>query len=235
MQLFPVGLSNQMLLGLVALLCGAVFLFSPDGSPAATTAGDSNMKPAVPTAVSLTTSAKMIRNDSKMDLEDECGEKAKNASSEKLDGGEKNVVSVVATGAVDQLEAALKKFGPEAISDEQVVSLVSAGKIAPYALEKTLRDSTRAVVIRRMLIGLSPCPGLIDIYKGNAANVDLLDCGIPYNHFDYDKVTGVCCENVVGYLPIPVGIAGPILVNGVSYHIPMATTEGIIALISFYC
>jgi hydroxymethylglutaryl-CoA reductase (NADPH) len=44
--------------------------------------------------------------------------------------------------------------------------------------------------------------------------------------YDYARVQGACCENVVGYMPIPVGIAGPLTIDGESYPIPMATAEG---------
>lgn len=37
---------------------------------------------------------------------------------------------------------------------------------------------------------------------------------------------GACCENVIGYIPIPIGIAGPLLMDDEIYYVPMATTEG---------
>lgn len=103
----------------------------------------------------------------------------------------------------------LLKSSPLSLSDREVVQLVLSGKLAPYALEKTLGDLTRAVKIRRECI--SP---------------ELSSSLLPFNGYDYNKVIGQCCENVVGYMPLPVGIAGPLTIDGASYSIPMATTEG---------
>lgn len=54
--------------------------------------------------------------------------------------------------------------------------------------------------------------------------------GLPYKVFDYrnfySQVLNKNCENVIGYVPIPVGFAGPLQMNGKAVWIPMATTEG---------
>ena len=50
--------------------------------------------------------------------------------------------------------------------------------------------------------------------------------GLPLDGFDYDSILGQCCEMPIGYVQIPVGISGPLLLNGREYSVPMATTEG---------
>lgn len=108
----------------------------------------------------------------------------------------------------------LKEGKVTELHNDEVSSLVVAGKLPLYALEKQLADNTRAVVVRRKAMA-------------KIANAPILNTkSLPYEHYDYDRVFGACCENVVGYMPIPVGIAGPLIIDGVSYYIPMATTEG---------
>ncbi|XP_047000069.1 3-hydroxy-3-methylglutaryl-coenzyme A reductase [Schistocerca americana] len=103
------------------------------------------------------------------------------------------------------------KEGATALTDEEMLQLVRASVVPSYQLEAVVKDPERGVGIRRKLF---------DAYKPGA----LAD--LPYTGYDYSKVLGACCENVVGYLPVPVGIAGPLLLDGQQVHIPMATTEG---------
>ncbi|KAH0637365.1 hypothetical protein KY289_037280 [Solanum tuberosum] len=54
--------------------------------------------------------------------------------------------------------------------------------------------------------------------------------GLPFEGFDYESILGQCCEMPVGYVQIPVGIAGPLLLDGREYSVSMATTEGCLVL-----
>ncbi|SPO35849.1 probable 3-hydroxy-3-methylglutaryl-coenzyme A reductase [Pseudozyma flocculosa] len=100
------------------------------------------------------------------------------------------------------------------LSDEELILLGQKGKIAAYALEKVLQDHERAVRIRRALVSRA------------SASKTLEGSLLPHRDYDYSKVMGACCENVVGFMPIPVGIAGPLKIDGQTLPIPMATTEG---------
>lgn len=100
------------------------------------------------------------------------------------------------------------------LSDEEVILLVQKGKIAPYSLEKTLKDNDRAVRVRRAVVS-------------RASLTQTLESSLlPMNDYDYQQIIGACCENVIGFMPIPVGVAGPLNIDGQLLHIPMATTEG---------
>lgn len=121
---------------------------------------------------------------------------------------------------VAECEAIVKDNRSSTLEDEELINLTVRGKIPGYALEKTLGDKTRAVKVRRGLVARTPTTT-----DHTAALEKSL---LPYEHYDYDRVFGACCENVIGYMPIPVGVAGPIVVDGRSYYLPMATTEGVL-------
>ena len=115
------------------------------------------------------------------------------------------------------------------LNDKELSDLAVRGKIPGYALEKTLEDLsvmtrlsslTRAVKIRRALVSRTPA---------TAENSSSLEYSkLPYQDYNYENVHGACCENVIGYVPLPVGVAGPLVIDGQSYYIPMATTEGVL-------
>lgn len=116
--------------------------------------------------------------------------------------------------SLEECVKVLKEGNVKSLNNEEVTSLVVGGKLPLYALEKQLASNKRAVVVRRKAIA-------------KLANAPVLETDrLPYVHYDYDRVFGACCENVIGYMPLPVGVAGPLIIDGKPYHIPMATTEG---------
>ncbi|KAH8817262.1 3-hydroxy-3-methylglutaryl-CoA reductase [Xylogone sp. PMI_703] len=119
-----------------------------------------------------------------------------------------------------EMEKMLQEKRAHELNDEEVIELSMNGKIPSYALEKTLKDFTRAVKIRRAIIART---------KATADLTSLLQYSkLPYKNYNWAQVFGACCENVVGYMPVPVGLAGPLVIDGRSYFIPMATTEGVL-------
>lgn len=119
-----------------------------------------------------------------------------------------------------ELDNLLKERTISELNDEDVVALSLRGKIPGYALEKSLKDCTRAVKIRRSIISRTPA---------TAELTNMLEVSkLPYENYAWERVLGACCENVIGFMPVPVGVAGPIVIDGKSYFIPMATTEGVL-------
>lgn len=115
-------------------------------------------------------------------------------------------------------------------SDDQISDRVARNEIRGYSLEKDLNDPERAVKVRRMALAKT---------LQNETNTENTTClemqgsepkyfneKLPWKDYDYQAILGACCENVIGYVPVPVGVAGPLLINNSPFYIPMATTEG---------
>eukprot|EP01132_Coremiostelium_polycephalum_P001012 gene1012-1282_t len=142
----------------------------------------------------------------------------------------------------------------ENLTDEEILGLVTKGDIQPHNLETKLpNDYRRAVHIRRKLLAKDlqkeherflhaqavvaaaekaatsgEDPKSIPTVTAPISTLDFEGSlkNLPLDHYDYTKVLGACCENIIGYIPIPVGVAGPLLLDGKLVSIPMATTEG---------
>ncbi|CAH1279705.1 unnamed protein product [Diabrotica balteata] len=99
------------------------------------------------------------------------------------------------------------------LSDNEIIMLVDTKHIPAYTLEKAIKNPERGVKIRRRII------------QNFLENKDSFNY-LPFKSYDYTKVLGACCENVMGYVPVPVGVAGPLALDNKTYYVPMATTEG---------
>lgn len=141
---------------------------------------------------------------------------------------DKEVISAKPRSAAE-CEQMLREKRAAYLNDNELSSLTVQGKIPGYALEKTLENPaamtrlaslTRAVKIRRVLVSRTPA---------TSQTSSLLESSkLPYKGYNYENVHGACCENVIGYMPIPIGVAGPMIIDGQHYYLPMATTEGVL-------
>jgi hydroxymethylglutaryl-CoA reductase (NADPH) len=96
--------------------------------------------------------------------------------------------------------------------DEDIAAAVSGGKVASHSLESALGgDCKRAALVRRRAL---------EMMTGRCLD------GLPLDGFDYGSILSQCCELPVGYVQIPVGVGGPLLLDGFENMVPMATTEG---------
>ena len=106
--------------------------------------------------------------------------------------------------------------GAESLTDEEIKLLVRAGNghCPLYKIETIINNPERGVKIRR------------EIFQELAGVSTSTMKHLSYRHYDYSRVMNACCENVLGYVQIPVGYAGPLLLDGSRIFVPMATTEG---------
>jgi len=103
------------------------------------------------------------------------------------------------------------------LDDDAIANLVLHNKLKDHELEKRL-DCHRAVAVRRTVMAA----------KLNQSGRDG-SClqKLPHQHsLDYSRVHGANCEIVVGFVPLPVGMVGPLTLNDQTVWVPMATTEG---------
>lgn len=155
----------------------------------------------------------------------------------KIDDGqalEPNILTVETTEKASPRDATecrqmLREKRAAELNDSELSNLATQGLIPGYALEKTLENPnimtrlqslTRAVKIRRALVSRTPTT--------SQTSTLLEHSKLPYQDYNYEFVHGACCENVIGYMPIPVGVAGPLIIDGQHYYLPMATTEGVL-------
>ncbi|XP_020268225.1 LOW QUALITY PROTEIN: 3-hydroxy-3-methylglutaryl-coenzyme A reductase 3-like [Asparagus officinalis] len=97
------------------------------------------------------------------------------------------------------------------VEDEEIIESVVMGKTPSYSLESKLGDCKRAASVRREALR-----------RITGRNLN----GLPLDGFDYASILGQCCEMPIGFVALPVGIAGPLVLDGRTYYVPMATTEG---------
>ncbi|EDQ88876.1 uncharacterized protein MONBRDRAFT_32700 [Monosiga brevicollis MX1] len=111
------------------------------------------------------------------------------------------------------------------MTDEAVLQALHNGDIKLHNLEKELRDCHRAVNVRRAY--LADC---LHLEGKGSDDSQMTFKDLPADTFDYQNfygsIEGANCEAVIGYLPLPVGVVGPLVINEQPFRVPMATTEG---------
>ncbi|OEL34889.1 3-hydroxy-3-methylglutaryl-coenzyme A reductase 1 [Dichanthelium oligosanthes] len=132
--------------------------------------------------------------------------KAPAAASDDEGGGSPRRAARAAADAPATMHA-----GVEGGDDEEIVAAVVSGALPSHHLESRLGDCRRAARLRREALRRIMGRGVE---------------GLPLDGMDCQAILGQCCEMPVGYVQVPVGVAGPLLLDGRQYHVPMATTEG---------
>ncbi|CAF0930005.1 unnamed protein product [Didymodactylos carnosus] len=118
----------------------------------------------------------------------------------------------------NSLSPTVDKKDYKSLTDNELLQIIKSNnqrELLTHNLEKYL-PFDRAVSLRRLFLNEK----LSELSHVSTIN------DLPYDHYDYSRVINQCCENVIGYVQIPVGYAGPLLIDNKEYYIPLATTEG---------
>jgi hydroxymethylglutaryl-CoA reductase (NADPH) len=98
---------------------------------------------------------------------------------------------------------------------EEILARLERGEVSLSKLEEVLGNANLAVLARRRFLE-------------RKLNISL--SGIASTILDFEELYGHNIENAIGAVQVPVGIAGPLRVNGDyakgDFYVPLATTEG---------
>ncbi|KAI3657338.1 hypothetical protein MP638_000816 [Amoeboaphelidium occidentale] len=168
----------------------------------------------------------LLRSQSRRsETNDQISTLSKDVSTETIKESFKDTKLMESMKTIEERMNLVKKSEASTLSDEEFLDLLKSGKVPSYAIEKHMGSTARSVMLRRMLMADIIKSKNAECYLDFQENING-ESSIPYSNYDYTKVMGVCCENVIGFTPLPLGLAGPYLINGKEYYIPMATTEG---------
>lgn len=102
------------------------------------------------------------------------------------------------------------------MNEDELVKKIAKGEIKLYEVERHTNEDKKA--------GTEARRKALEIMRG----VKLDNIG--HYSIDPNKVMGRSIENMIGVVQVPVGVAGPLKLNGENaqgmFYIPLATTEG---------
>jgi hydroxymethylglutaryl-CoA reductase len=108
------------------------------------------------------------------------------------------VLSALLSGLLKDHELE-KKLRPDYTRYPLLSPSLSKPSFSHFSAHPPVLRSCRAVRLRRALL-----EHRLSSLQPSGPSTGLLS-GLPYQHYDYDKIFGANCEIVIGYMPVPVG------------------------------